>query len=729
LTFNQAGSGTYIGVVSGSGSLTKSGSGTLALSGANTYSGGTLVSAGVLSGDSTSLQGPITDNAGLTFNQAGSGTYSGVVSGSGSLTKSGSGTLALSGANTYSGGTLVSAGVLSGDSTSLQGPITDNAGLTFNQAGSGTYSGVVSGSGSLTKSGSGTLVLGSSNAYSGGTIVSDGTLRLANARGLGDTNAFVNVTGGALNLGGYSNSVGSATLTSGLITNGTLAAARGVTVSGSELSTISATIAGRGGLTKNGAGTLNLLSDLPAGSVVISGGVMKSSNSVIGVTTNTNSYGGVIVSSNSLWSNSGNLTVGGSGNGTLTVDSAGQVIASNLLIASNASSRGVVVLGTTNGSGNLSLGSGSISFGAGTGVLIVNQGGQLTISNNISGKGVITNSGSGTTTFSGANSSGFTGTTYLSAGTIVLGSGAKLGGVANIANKTAVFELGSNSSLTGTGVHSVAGKLIDNSGLSFTNAIKGSVVLSSTGVLQKTYITNQSVAGFSAGFGAGRSFSILSGTAAPVGGGTLSASIVAGALDFKGTFTNAAVLAITDPSYSAIKNTIQWLNTNVPTGTKPYWTNTVAGNGMNGSAPNVTSSINGLNGKSFAGSFSTFLLRAGSAGILSSSTDTLAEINALSGPQINLTLAKIMGAFGYDALTHTSWAVIDHNSIFDSNGRTVTPDLINAALNDTPGYADLSVAGVPTSVQSIPEPGTWALILFSSLFFIITRRFVFGRSR
>jgi hypothetical protein len=88
-----------------------------------------------------------------------------------------------------------------------------------------------------------------------------------------------------------------------------------------------------------------------------------------------------------------------------------------------------------------------------------------------------------------------------------------------------------------------------------------------------------------------------------------------------------------------------------------------------------------------------------------------------------------MGAFGYDALTHTSWAVIDHNSIFDSNGGMVTPDLINAALNDTPGYADLSVAGVPTSVQSIPEPGTWALILFSSLFLIITRRFVFGRSR
>jgi hypothetical protein len=237
------------------------------------------------------------------------------------------------------------------------------------------------------------------------------------------------------------------------------------------------------------------------------------------------------------------------------------------------------------------------------------------------------------------------------------------------------------------------------------------------------------VAGFSAGFGAARSFSILSGTAAPVGGGTLSASVVAGSLDFKGTFTNAAVLAITDPSYSAIRNTIQWLNTNVPAGTNPYWTNTVAGNGMNGSAPNVTNSINGMNGKSFAGSFSNFLLKAGSVGVLSSSTDTLDEINALSGPQINLTLAKIMGAFGYDALTHTSWAVIDHNSIFDSNGGPVTPDLITAALNDGTGNADLSTVGVPTNIQSIPEPGTWALILFSGLFFIMIRRLDFGGSR
>jgi len=147
---------------------------------------------------------------------------------------------------------------------------------------------------------------------------------------------------------------------------------------------------------------------------------------------------------------------------------------------------------------------------------------------------------------------------------------------------------------------------------------------------------------------------------------------------------------------------------------------------MNGSAPNVTSSINGLNGKSFAGSFSTFLLKAGSVGILSSSTDTLDEINSLSGPQINLTLAKIMGAFGYDALTHTSWAVIDHNSIFDSNGGPVSSDLITAAFNDggfNSGFSISGSVGVPANIQSIPEPGTWVLIILGLPSLLMSVRF------
>ncbi|HKR76871.1 MAG TPA: autotransporter-associated beta strand repeat-containing protein, partial [Rhodanobacter sp.] len=164
---NAANVFTVSEALSGTGSLTKLGAGTLVLAGANSYSGGTTISAGTLQGDATSLQGNIADNASLIFDQGADGTFAGIVSGSGSLTKLGAGTLTLSGANTYSGGTTISAGALQGDTTSLQGNITDNASLIFNQGTDGTFAGIVSGSGSLTKLGAGTLALSGTNSYSG----------------------------------------------------------------------------------------------------------------------------------------------------------------------------------------------------------------------------------------------------------------------------------------------------------------------------------------------------------------------------------------------------------------------------------------------------------------------------------------------------------------------------------------------------------------------------------
>ena len=151
------------------------------LSGANTYSGGTTVNAGTLQGDTTSLQGDIADNAALVFDQGADGTFAGAVSGTGSLTKTGAGTLVLSGANTYSGGTTVNAGTLQGDTTSLQGSIADNAALVFNQNADGIFTGSVSGSGVLTKSGTGMLVLDGSNPFAGTTNVQAGTLEVGDA--------------------------------------------------------------------------------------------------------------------------------------------------------------------------------------------------------------------------------------------------------------------------------------------------------------------------------------------------------------------------------------------------------------------------------------------------------------------------------------------------------------------------------------------------------------------
>ena len=108
---------------------------------------------------------------------SGSALLSGVFSGPGGLTMTGTGTLVMTGANTYSGGTLVSSGTLQGNTTSLQGAIVNNSAVVFDQAGSGTYTGTMSGTGRLALQNTGTLILTGANTYSGGTLVSSGTLQ------------------------------------------------------------------------------------------------------------------------------------------------------------------------------------------------------------------------------------------------------------------------------------------------------------------------------------------------------------------------------------------------------------------------------------------------------------------------------------------------------------------------------------------------------------------------
>lgn len=196
---------TIDSVLAGSSGLEKTDLGTLVLTGNNSYVGPTVLGGGTVSvsadanlgdaGNPLDFEGGTLQITGDTcrsttrsimWGSAGGGfdivdadnTFSVAqdLVGSGSLHKSGDGTLILGGNNTYGGGTTVDAGILQGDSRSLQGGIVDNATVVFDQAVDGVYSGSLSGAGTLNKRGIGTLVVNGSNAFSGDTQVSEGTL-------------------------------------------------------------------------------------------------------------------------------------------------------------------------------------------------------------------------------------------------------------------------------------------------------------------------------------------------------------------------------------------------------------------------------------------------------------------------------------------------------------------------------------------------------------------------
>jgi outer membrane autotransporter protein len=166
----------FSGVISGSGGLTKAGTGVLTLSAVNTYTGPTTINAGTLqmgAANALTASTDVTVASGATFalnnfNQtigslAGAGnvtlgsatlstnadnastTFSGVMSGTGGLTKIGTGTLILTGASTYSGVTLVNGGVLDVNGSIANSAVTVNQTATLK--GTGTVGAITAGNG------------------------------------------------------------------------------------------------------------------------------------------------------------------------------------------------------------------------------------------------------------------------------------------------------------------------------------------------------------------------------------------------------------------------------------------------------------------------------------------------------------------------------------------------------------------------------------------------------
>lgn len=175
--------------------------GTLILSGDNSgFTGTTTVDSGAtLQGRAQSLPTAITNSGLVRFDQPDTGTYSGAISGSGSVEKTGIGVVTLTSSLAYIGSTTVSAGTLilegnnsgyagattvssgatlQGDALSLPNGIANDGLVRFAQQGEGLYSGVISGTGDMEKTGNGTLTLASSQSYTGATKVAEGTLVL-----------------------------------------------------------------------------------------------------------------------------------------------------------------------------------------------------------------------------------------------------------------------------------------------------------------------------------------------------------------------------------------------------------------------------------------------------------------------------------------------------------------------------------------------------------------------
>jgi autotransporter-associated beta strand protein len=351
----------------------------------------------------TSISAPVALSGAVSASVAAgeSLSLSGAVSGSGSLTTTASGTLSLSASNSYSGGTTIDAGMVSFASGGLgsSGTITLGGTSTLQWSGSNTQdissrlalpnaaaatldteSNTVtlatgfggSSTASLTKAGSGTLILTGSEGYSGGTTISSGTLQVGNP---------------PMQMSG---SLGSGPI----VDNGALA----IDVSGTT------TIAG----VISGSGTLSQSSSMMNSNTLVLTGTNTFSGAV-----SVGSYCTLQVGSGG---SSGTLGSGGvSGSGTLTFDSSSTQTVSNTLSGGlnvmQEGSGALVLTGSNSYTGSTTVNSGStLRLGGssvlpdGSGAVAVTDNGTLDLDGysptlaGLSGSGTVTTSVSGLAT-------------------------------------------------------------------------------------------------------------------------------------------------------------------------------------------------------------------------------------------------------------------------------------------------------------------------------------------
>lgn len=361
----------------------------------------------------------------------------------------------------------------------------------------------IAGNQGLLKEGSGTLILGASNTYTGGTTISGGTVQIAADSNLGG--GALTIQGATFQVAGNISSARSVVLdnSSGFPPPG--AASIQVDSTFTYTALAGATVSGPGSLTKTGAGTLDLTAatvsytgatNVYAGVLNVSGfgstGLLTvAEGATMNVAGSNLTLGSVVNLGNINFSNvNGTITLGGISDSGTTNFAAGASIST--LFSSTINVAGPATITTaTAGTANFNGATASIGTLSGTTVKLAN-GTALSVSSGtqiaggISGPGSLNKIGTGTLIIRTDNT--YTGGTTISGGTLQIGSGSTTGSIVGNVLNNGKLAFNRSDSYTFGGQISGSGEVTrsGNGTLTLTgaNTYFGVTTNSSGGVLQ-----------------------------------------------------------------------------------------------------------------------------------------------------------------------------------------------------------------------------------------------------
>lgn len=408
LTLGGTAATTVSGIITGSGLFTKEGTGVLSLTNnGNTFSGNKVIAGGAINvqqPNAMGTSGTITVNTGTAFQIQGGITFARPITINGNGAGGSTGAIRnISGDNIFSGTiTLGSASRIQSDAgtcsltaaTAING---SGQNVTFGGNGSITVTGVIGTvGGSVTKENNGTTTFTVANTYTGGTTITAGALNIRNANALGTSGTITVNSGGTLQL---ENNI---TVSRVLNITGVGSSTSGAIRSISGTNVISSTIL------LNGASRIN-----------VDAGTLTLSNATSVSATNQNltvgGAAGILAVSGALTIGSGTFTKDGNGTCSLAVASTytgNTSISAGIVTFANINAFGTSGTISVTGSGSLHLNGGitfarpiSISSTTAAGA-IRNASGNNTLSNTITiiGNNARINSDAGTLTLSNANS-------------------------------------------------------------------------------------------------------------------------------------------------------------------------------------------------------------------------------------------------------------------------------------------------------------------------------------